>query len=180
MAQRRDGVQALTAAEGVVVVDVPPEERPSLEKILEESFEGWYLRHSKGKLLQLEVVRAAMSSGAPAGLVMLKRLEPRVGYIYYIAVAKAHRRVGIARLLLEDSLRHFSEGGVDVVFAGVETGNVPSEGLFTSEGFTRTGFGDVSKRFGTIHAVNMYRMMVIVPGETLMWKKISRQPSPSD
>jgi len=111
---------------------------------------------------------------------MLKTLEPRVGYIYYIAVAKAHRRVGIARLLLEDSLRHFREGGVDVVFAGVETGNVPSEGLFASEGFTRTGFGDVSKRFGTIRAVNMYRMMVIVPGEALMWKKISRQPSPSD
>ena len=173
MAQRRDGVRALTTAEGVVVVDAPPGERAPLEKILEESFEGWYLRHSKGKLLQLEVVRAAMVSGTPVGLVMLKTLEPSVGYIYYIAVAESHRRMGIAKLLLEDSLGRFREAGVEEVFAGVETGNIPSEGLFTSEGFTLTGFGEVSKKFGTIRAINMYRMMVIVPGEALMWKKIS-------
>ena len=173
MAQRRDGVRALTAAEGVVVVDVPPGERGSLETILEESFEGWYLRHAKGKLQQLEVVRAAMASGTPAGLVMLKTLEARVGYIYYVAVAKAHRRMGIAMLLLEDSLGRFREEGVEEVYASVEVGNTPSEGLFVSEGFTQTNFGEVSKRFGTIRTINMYRLMVVVPGETLMWKKIA-------
>jgi ribosomal protein S18 acetylase RimI-like enzyme len=114
-----------------------------------------------------------MASGTPAGLVMLKTLEARVGYIYYIAVAKSHRKVGIARLLLEDSLKRFREEGVEEVYAGVEIGNIPSEGLFTSEGFTQTNFGEVSKRFGTIRTINMYRMMVIVPGEALMWKKIS-------
>ena len=173
MAQRRDGVRTLTAAEGVVVVDVPAGERSALEKILEESFEGWYLRHSRGKLQQLEVVRAAVASGIPVGLVMLKKLEARVGYIYYIAVAKAHRKMGIARLLLEDSLVRFREEGVEEVYASIETDNVPSEGLFSSEGFTQTNFAEVSKRFGTIRAINMYRKMVIVPGEALMWKKIA-------
>ena len=173
MAQREDGVRALTSAEEVVVVDVPPGERAVLEKILEESFEGWYLRHAKGKLLQLEVVRAAIVSGAPVGLVMLKTLEARVGYIYYIAVAKAHRRMGVAHLLLHDSIEHFREGGLEEVFAGVETANVPSERLFRSEGFTQTTFSAVSKRFGTIRAISMYMTMVIVPGEALMWKKIS-------
>ena len=173
MAQCRDGVRTLTAAEGVVVVDVPAGERSALEKILEESFEGWYFRHARGKLQQLEVVRAAMASGTPVGLVMLKKLEERVGYIYYIAVAKAHRKMGIARLLLEDSLVRFREEGVEEVYASIETDNVPSEGLFSSEGFTQTSFAEVSKRFGTIRAINMYRMMVIVPGEALMWKKIA-------
>ena len=173
MAQRGDGVRALTPAEEVVVVDVPPGERGALEKILEESFEGWYLRHARGKLQQLEVVRAAMASGSPVGLVMLKKLEARVGYIYYIAVAKVHRKMGIARLLLQDSLGSFLNDGVEEVYAGVEMGNVPSEGLFSSEGFTQTSFGEVSKRFGTIRAINMYRMMVIVPGEALMRKRIS-------
>ena len=177
MAQRGDGVRVLTAAEGVSVVDVPPGGRAALEKILEESFDGWYLRHSKGKLLQLEVVRAAVASGLPVGLVMLKTLEARVGYIYYIAVARAQRRMGIARLLLEDSLSLFREEGVEEVFAGVERDNAPSEGLFTSEGFAHTSFDEVSKRFGTMRAISMYRMMVIVPGESLMWKKISRQLS---
>jgi len=173
VAECRDGVRALTAAEGVVVVDVPAGERGALERILEESFEGWYLRHARGKLQQLEVVRAAMASGTPVGLVMLKTLEARVGYIYYIAVAKAYRRMGVARLLLQDSLVRFREGGVEEVYAGVEIGNVPSVGLFMSGGFTQTSFGEVSKRFGTISAINMYRMMVIVPGEALMWKKIA-------
>ena len=172
MAQRGKGVWVLNAAEGIVVVDVPPGDRGALEKILEESFEGWYLRHSRGKLLELEVVRAAMASGTPVGLVMLKTLDVRVGYIYYIAVAKAHRRMGVARLLLGDSLGHFRERGVEEVYAGVEIGNTPSEELFMSEGFTQTSFGEVSKRFGTIRAINMYRMMVIVPGEALMWKKL--------
>jgi len=173
VAQRKDGVRALTAAEGVVVVDVPAGERGTLENILEESFEGWYLRHSKGKLQQLEVVRAAMASGTPIGLVMLKMLEERVGYIYYIAVARSHRRTGIARLLLEDSLVNFSKQGVEDVYAAVEADNLPSEKLFASEGFTHTNFGEVSKKFGTIRSINMYRMMVIVPGEALMWKKIA-------
>ena len=173
MAQRGDGVRVLTAAEGVSVVDVPPGGRAALEKILEESFDGWYLRHSKGKLLQLEVVRAAVASGLPVGLVMLKTLEARVGYIYYIAVAKAHRRKGIARLLIEDSLVRFRQGGVEEVFAGIEMDNVPSGGLFTSEGFTHASFGEVSKKFGAMRAINMYRMMVIVPGESLVWKSIT-------
>ena len=173
MAQCRDGVRALTAAEGVVVIDVPAGERGALERIIEESFEGWYLRHARGKLQQLEVVRAAMASGTPVGLVMLKTLEARVGYIYYIAVAKSYRKMGIARLLLQDSLGRFREDGVEEVYAGVEIGNVPSEGLFMSEGFMRTTFGEVSKRFGTMRAINMYRMMVIVPGEALMWKKVA-------
>ena len=154
-----------------MIVDVPRGKRAPLEKILEESFEGWYLRHSKGKLLQLEAVRAAVTSGAPVGLVMLKTLEPRIGYVYYIAVAKAHRRMGVAKLLLKDSLGRFREAGVEEVFAGIETGNAPSEGLFVSEGFTQTGFGEVVRRFGTIRAINMYRMMVIVPGEELLWKR---------
>jgi ribosomal protein S18 acetylase RimI-like enzyme len=156
-----------------VVVEVPPGERGALERILEESFEGWYLRHARGKLQQLEAVRAAMASGAPVGLVMLKMLESRVGYIYYIAVAKAHRRMGIGRLLLRDSLMHFRERGVGEVYASIEIDNTPSERLFSSEGFMQTSFGEVSKRFGTIRTINMYRMMVIVPGEALMWKKIS-------
>ena len=155
------------------MIDVPSGERGSLEKILEESFQGWYLRHAKGKLQQLEVVRAAMASGTPVGLVMLKTLEARVGYVYYIAVATANRKMGIGRLLLEDSLRRLSEEGVEEAFASVETGNIPSEGLFLSEGFTKTSFAEVSKRFGTIRGINMYRMMVVVPGETLLWKRIA-------
>ena len=163
----------MTEQEGAVIVDVPVRERAGLEWILDESFEGWYLRHSKGTLRNVEVVRAAMVSGKPVGLVMLKKLESNVGYVYYIAVAKAHRKKGIAKLLLEDALRHFEAAGVKEAFASVEEDNEPSEALFASEGFTRTSFGEVSKKHGSLQTLNMYRIMTVVPGEVLLHKAIA-------
>src|SRR5213593_3474327 len=154
--------------EKVVIVDVPIGERAGLGWILEESFEGWYLRHSLGTLRKIEVVRAAMLAGNPVGLVMLKTLEGDVGYVYYIAVAKDQRRKGIAKLLLEDALQRFKVKGVEEVFASVEEDNEPSEALFASEGFTRTNFADVSKNYGRLHTINMYREMLVVPGEVLL------------
>lgn len=172
MEERETGVRALTPELEVEIVDVPHERRAGLESILEESFEGWYLRHSRSTLREVETVREALASGASAGLVMLKQLEPGVAYVYYIAVARAHRRKGVAKALLEDALGRFIAAGAREVFAGVEADNEPSERLFVSEGFVRTSFGEVSKRHGTIHAINMYRAMRIVPGEFLLRKDL--------
>lgn len=163
----------MTSQPDVVIVDVPARKRAGLEWILEESFEGWYLMHSKRTLRDIELVRAAMSSDKPVGLVMLKKLEGSVGYVYYIAVAKAHRKKGIGKLLLEDALRIFKASSIEEVFASVEEDNKPSEALFASEGFTRTSFSEVSKRHGNLHAVNMYRVMWVVPGEVLLRKAIA-------
>src|SRR6266849_10202688 len=119
----------MTPPDATVIVDVPRKERAGLEWILEESFEGWYLMHSKRTLRDIELVRAATSSGKSVGLVMLKTLEGSVGYVYYIAVARAFRRKGIAKLLLEDALRLFKASAVKEVFASVEENNIPSEAL---------------------------------------------------
>ena len=163
----------MTAQDDVTIVDVPAGKRAGLEWILEESFEGWYLMHSKRTLRDVEVVRAAMSSGKPIGLVMLKTLEGSVGYVYYIAVAKAHRKKGIAKQLLADALRLFKVSKMEEVLASVEEDNKPSEALFGSEGFTRTSFGEVSKKHGKLHALNMYNAMRVVPGEVLLRKEIT-------
>jgi ribosomal protein S18 acetylase RimI-like enzyme len=103
---------------------------------------------------------------------MLKTLEERVGYVYYIAVAVAHRRKGIAKSLLEDAIQRFKTAGIREVFASVEEDNEPSEGLFASEGFAQTNFGEVSEKHGHLHALNMYREMWVVPGEVLLRKEI--------
>jgi ribosomal protein S18 acetylase RimI-like enzyme len=163
----------VTAQQDVVIVDAPKGKRAGLEWILEESFEGWYLMHSKRTLRDIELVRAATSSGNPVGLVMLKTLERSVGYVYYIAVAKANRKKGIGKLLLEDALRHFKASDMEEVFASVEEDNMPSEALFASEGFTRTSFGEVSKRHGRLHTLGMYKEMLVVPGEVLLRKAIA-------
>jgi ribosomal protein S18 acetylase RimI-like enzyme len=157
----------------IVIVDVPAGKRAGLEWILEESFEGWYLMHSRRTLRDIELVRAAMVSSQPVGVVMLKTLEEGMGYVYYIAVPRAQRKKGIGKLLLEDALRIFRTSNVKEVFASVEVKNIPSEALFASEGFTRTSFGEVSKRHGNLHTLNMYREMLVVPGEVLLRKMIA-------
>lgn len=168
MAQCQEGVRALTVQDGIEIVDVSQGERFGLEQILEESFEGWYLRHSKKILHEVGTVRAAILSAAPVGLIMLKTLEMGVGYVYYIAVARAQRRKGVGRLLLKDAFRIFKDAGAVEVYASVEGDNAPSEGLFASEGFAKTSFAEVSRRHGPLRALNMYRMMVVVPGEILL------------
>jgi hypothetical protein len=142
----------MTAQENIEIMDVPAGRRQELDWILEESFEGWYLWHSKKTLRDVELVRAAMSSGRPLGLVMLKSLE--------------------GKLLLENALQLFKASDLKEVFASVEKENEPSEALFASEGFTKTSFGEVSKRHGSLHAANMYRAMTVVPGEILLRKPI--------
>jgi len=173
MAEKPDrGVHPLTTQEPADIVDVPKEGRAALEPILEESFEGWYLRHSKGTLRDSETVRAAMSSGEPVGLIILKTLGPRVGYVYYLAVAKAHRRKGVARSLLNDALGRFRAEGILEVLTSVEEDNTPSAELFASEGFVRTNFAEVSRIYGPFRAINMYRRMVAVPGEVLLHRSV--------
>ena len=162
----------MTAQENIEITDVPAGKRQELDWILEESFEGWYLMHSRRTLRDIELVRAAVSSGKPVGLVMLKTLAEKVGYVYYIAVARASRNKGIGKLLLENALKLFKTSNLKEVFASVEKDNDPSEALFASEGFTKTSFSEVSKRHGSLHTVNMYRAMTVVPGEILLRKSI--------
>ena len=163
----------MTSNESIEIVDVPVAQRASLDWILAESFEGWYLRHSSRTLHHIEVVRTALSEGKPVGLVMLKTIQGDVGYVYYIAVARTERKKGIGKLLLKDSLQRFRASGMKEVFASVESDNEPSEALFASEGFKQTSFSEVSRRHGKLRTANMYREMLVVPGEILLRKPLA-------
>jgi ribosomal protein S18 acetylase RimI-like enzyme len=147
-------------------------ERVNLDSILEESFDGWYLRHSRKTLADVERVRAARVSGEPVGVIMSKTLDYGAGYIFYVAVAKAHRGKGVASLLVRDALDQFGAVGLKDAFASVEGDNVPSERLFAAEGFSRTSLTEVAKRYGLLSALNMYRSMVVVPGEVLLHRAL--------
>ncbi|MDG7033916.1 MAG: GNAT family N-acetyltransferase, partial [Nitrososphaerota archaeon] len=91
----------------------------------------------------------------------------------YVAVTREHRGKGVATLLLTDALEKFKAGRIEDVYASVEEGNAPSTGLFLAHGFARTSFAELAKRFGTLRAVNMYRVMMVVPGEFLLHKSTS-------
>jgi len=151
-------------------------DRESLYPILETSFDGWYLSHSKRTLRDIEKVFAARLDGKNVGLIMLKLVDPKIGYVYYIAVSSEFRGRKIGSQLLEYSLTFFSNLGVEVVFASltVEHGG-ESKALFESNGFVETNFGQVSKRYGKLHAINMYRKMLVVSGELVVYKDLTKR-----
>ena len=154
------------------------EERDLFISILEESFKGWYLSHSERTLRSIEKVFGARLGGEVVGVVMLKFIEPTQGYVYYIAVSPKHRGLKIGGRLLEHSLSYFAERGANVVFASltVEHGD-ESRRLFLSHGFVETNFGEISKRYGRLHAINMYRKMLVVSGEVVAYRDINQKLS---
>ncbi len=151
-------------------------EREQLYPILESGFEGWYLSHSKRTLREIEKVFAARLDGINVGVVMLKNIDPKIGYVYYIAVSSEYRGRKIGSALLEHSLNYFSNLDADKVFASltVEHGG-ESKALFEAHGFIETNFGQVSKRYGRLHAINMYRKMLVVSGELVVYKELTRK-----
>jgi len=157
------------------ISEVPPHSRATLEPLLSESFEGWYLRHSRKTLAEIEVVRAAYLGDGPVGLVMLRTLYDVVGYVYYIAVAKDFRKKKVGTKLLDHSLEYFAGLGMKECYASIEEDNAESAGLFFSRGFKRTGYAEVSAKYGRIRALNMYRNMLVVPGEILLCRPAGSQ-----
>jgi ribosomal protein S18 acetylase RimI-like enzyme len=151
-------------------------ERERLYPILESSFDGWYLSHSKRTLREIEKVFAARLGDVNVGLVMLKNIDLKIGYVYYIAVTSEYRGQKIGSKLLEYSLNYFYELGANTVFASltVEHGG-GSKALFESHGFIETNFGRVSKRYGKLHAINMYRKMLVVSGELVVYKELTQR-----
>lgn len=122
--------------------------------------------------MKIDVVREALVDEHPVGLVMLKTLYDSIGYVYYVAVAKDYRRRKIATRLLEHSLEYFSGLRAREVYASVEEEKAESEGLFRSRGFVQTSYREVSGKYGHLKALNLYRKMVVVPGERLLCRPL--------
>ena len=116
---------------------------------------------------------AARSGDVDAGLSMLKKLDSKTGYVYYIAVLPEYRGKKIGGRLLDSPLSYFFEHGVNVVFASLMQEHDEANFLFKSRGFSQTSFGEVAKKYGKLHAINMYRKMVVVTGEVVAFKELS-------
>ena len=155
------------------VEDVSEESRYKLEHLLEESFTGMCLWHSKRTLERIEVVKKAVLGGNDVGLAMLRMMEPDLGYLYYIAVARAYRGRGVGGFLLDKSLEYFNEQDANEVLAAIEEDNVESKRLFHSRGFQEVSYSDISKKYGRIRTANIWRKMLVVYGEIVLGKNLA-------
>lgn len=122
--------------------------------------------------MSVEVVREAVVDESPVGLVMLKTFSGYIGYVYYIAVAREYRRRKVGTRLLDHSLDYFSSIGMREVYASIEEDNEESAGLFGSRGFSKTSYKEVAGRYGPLKALDLYRRMLVVPGEILLFRPL--------
>ncbi len=143
-------------------------ERRSVAWILDEGFTGIYRIHARYKLKRVDVVRVARVAGEDAGLIMIQRLEPDIGYVYYIAVARKHRHHGIGGTLLDDAIEMMKEEGMREVYAVRDEGNIGSQKLFESRQFEALEMNEFLERFGRRKAMSLKRRMTLVSGEVLL------------
>ncbi len=159
--------------------ELPHDERELAFPVLEKSFEGWYLWHAKRTLRDVDLALGAFIESSLVGVSMLKMLDSHIGYVYYIAVSTEFRKRRIGSALLEKSLAHLVDRGADLVFAGISEDNVESKALFASLGFTQISFSEISKLFGRLHAIVLYRKMTIVSGEVVYVRRLTKEVTSS-
>ena len=149
------------------IVDLIGPERETALPTLREGFVGVYRWHAKRMLSRVPTVTAARLGVEVVGVALLDRLEPEVGYVYYLAVGKRQRRRGIGGALLDEALTRFRRDGCEVVYAAVERENAPSIALFRSRGLRVVERNEPSYRDGGLGARGLRTRMWIVSGELL-------------
>ena len=160
----------------VELTDLSGAHREKAIPVVVDSFVGIYRWHAKRTLREVSLVRAAVRGGEVAGIAMLERLTPEVGYVYYLAVRKACRRQGIGGRLLDDALAGFVRGGVRVVYAAAEEDNTGSIALFRSRGFRTVERRELGYREGGLGAWGLRSRMWIVSGEVLLGLRLAPEP----
>jgi ribosomal protein S18 acetylase RimI-like enzyme len=160
----------------LVVTELTDGARENAVPVIIDSFTGIYRWHAKRTLRSVSRVRGAWRSGELVGVSMLELLDPAVGYVYYLAVLRTHRRSGVARRLLDDALDLFRSAGARVVFAAAEEDNSASLRLFGERGFRPTAPKERSWREGGLGAWGFRSRMMVVSGELLLGLRLSPEP----
>ena len=112
--------------------------------------------------------------GVPAGFLVGRWFNgrPPIGYVYFIAVDSNFRRRGIARTLVDESLRRFARRGATRVFAAVTEENDASLGLFGSLGFEKAPRRALWRWYGW-RGLSVELRMVLAPHEALLVRTLT-------
>jgi ribosomal protein S18 acetylase RimI-like enzyme len=150
------------------ILDLPEGAREQAIPIIKQSFIGIYRWHAKRTLREISRVRGAHLEGQLAGISMLDRLTPEVGYVYYLAVGATFRNRGVGGALLDDAIRLFRSEGAHILYGAAEEENTTSLRLFTSRGFRKVARDELGFREGGLGAWGLRSRMMLVHGEILM------------
>ncbi|HKN07484.1 MAG TPA: GNAT family N-acetyltransferase [Thermoplasmata archaeon] len=161
------------ASSDIELVDLPREERDRAIPVLKDGFVGIYRWHAKRTLHNATWVRAAVVRGEIVAVSILDRIDPEVGYVYYLSTAQTHRREGLGGLLLDDALALFRRERARVAYGAAEEDNAASISLFRSRGFRPVERKELGFREGGLGAWGLRSRMTLVGGEVLMGLRLS-------
>ncbi len=157
----------------IIVRDMSINDRDQVREILEQSFEGWYLREGLKGIDSSDRVLVAEVSGKVAGMAELRFYDAgeTIGIVYYLATHPTYREMGIASRLLDDALKLFKEKGASLALCSMEHENNASVEFFNKHGFKETSVRSLVSRY-KMHFFGILRRALIVPGETIYTKSI--------
>ena len=133
-----------------VVHEVRDDDRASLAVLLLDAYRGTIDDEGENEDDAVEAIEWSLSravrphsfvAGDGDALVAMSFVVVVGGrhYIDPVATAASHKRSGLGRSIVAHSLQALAESGVDEAGAVITDGNVASERLFASLGFTRVG-----------------------------------------
>jgi ribosomal protein S18 acetylase RimI-like enzyme len=172
-ARPTDGHRAVGKRAEVTLIDLVGEDRERAVPVLKDGFTGIYRWHAKRTLRTATWVRAAVLGTEVAAVSVLERLDPIVGYVYYLATSRAHRREGLGAVLFDDALALFRREGASVVYAAAEEENAASIALFRSRGFRVVERKERNFQEGGLGAWGLRSRMTLVGGELLFGLRFS-------
>jgi len=161
----------------VELVDLDGPDRERAVPALKDGFVGIYRWHAKRTLRTATWVRAAIQEGEVVAVSVLERLDPEVGYVYYLSTSVSHRRRGLGRRLLNDALETFRREGATVAYGAVEEDNTASIALFRACGFRPVERKELGFREGGLGAWGLRSRMTLVGGEMLFGIRLAPQGS---
>jgi len=165
-------------AEVFELIDLMGADRERAVPALKDGFVGIYRWHAKRTLRSATWVRAVVFGHEVAAVSVLERLDPEVGYVYYLSTAAHRRRRGFGARLLDDALELFRREGVRVVYGAAEEDNVPSIALFRSRGFRAVERKELGFREGGLGAWGLRSRMTLVGGEVLLGLRLAPPAGP--
>ena len=163
----------------VDLVDLVGPERERAIPALKDGFVGIYRWHAKRTLRTATWVRAAVLDGEVVAVSVLERLDPEVGYVYYLSTTVSHRRSGLGGRLLDDALELFRRDGIHVAYGAAEEDNAASIALFRSRGFRPVERKELGFREGGLGAWGLRSRMTLVWGEKLFGLRLAPPVPPS-
>ena len=156
-----------TSVSTVGLIDLIGADRERAVPVLKDGFVGIYRWHAKRTLRTATWVRAAVVGSEVRAVSILERLDPEVGYVYYLSTSQNHRREGLGSLLLDDALALFRKERASVAYGAVEEDNAASIALFRSRGFRPVERKELGFREGGLGAWGLRSRMTLVGGEVL-------------